>query len=783
MFHRRVQPPALRRGQSAVLLTGALVTTSVLGSAIPASAVVNTPPVGHVLTVFPSRDFVSADGYSPGQPVVFEVWRAGHRVGVSRPVQAGSDGIAEVNHPGGGCWSTVTPDIRAGDEVRVLTDTSTADPQGDAIPVSYLTVQRAVLEGGDVVVHGTAEDAAGRPLPIVDLEVQIRTADILLATDKRRISALGDGTGEGDLSYDAAGSSAWTARFSGLASSDRDQLLDGVSRITDLAVATGLTIQEANGDPAGPTPECAATAPFASGPTGLAMTPDTGSSAADGITATGDLTFTGLSGGLYGASVELLEGSTVLASQPVPAGLTSPWSLTPATLAPGQHRITAQVTEAVPAGTDPVTGDPITETVVTRSAETLTVVVDTTAPAVSAAAPAVLTADNTPTLTYSSADPSVSFACVLSQDPNAVPVAPCPPSGSAYDTVPDGSYTFRVRATDLAGNAAEATAPFAVDATGPAAPTGVAITGLTPTTATLTWAPATDPSGIRSYTVLRNGVQVATVTGAEYHDAGLAASTAYSYQVVAIDSLGNASVGSAPVRVTTPAPPDTTGPTAPTSVGRVLAGGLVGPASGVGANYVPVSVSWAPAKDASGIATYTVQVSVNGGAWKTLGRTAATSYVARLAPGTVRFRVQATDRNGNVGAFGASAPMTVRLTQESGASVAYAGSWGRVSSPALSGLAARQAAPAGRSVRVTFTGTSVAWVGTRTAASGRATVYLDGRYAGTVDQYSPASATRSVAFVRNGLAAKAHVLEIRTTGTKQAASRGTLVSVDAFVTG
>ena len=34
------------------------------------------------------------------------------------PKTDGFDGFVEVNHPGGGCWQIVTPDLRPGDVVR-----------------------------------------------------------------------------------------------------------------------------------------------------------------------------------------------------------------------------------------------------------------------------------------------------------------------------------------------------------------------------------------------------------------------------------------------------------------------------------------------------------------------------------------------------------------------------------------------------------------------------------------------------------------------------------------
>ena len=54
----------------------------------------------------------------------------------------------------------------------------------------------------------------------------------------------------------------------------------------------------------------------------------------------------------------------------------------------------------------------------------------------------------------------------------------------------------------------------------------------------VSWTASTDASGISGYRVFRDGgaTAVSTVTTTSYTDTGLAASTAYSYTVVAVDS-------------------------------------------------------------------------------------------------------------------------------------------------------------------------------------------------------------------------------------------------------
>ena len=97
--------------------------------------------------------------------------------------------------------------------------------------------------------------------------------------------------------------------------------------------------------------------------------------------------------------------------------------------------------------------------------------VDATPPAVSVdSGPSGPTSDNTPTFSFSATDPAppVSFQCSI--DTGTAAFGACSGPGDT-DTpasgLPDASYTFRVQATDGAGNSSVATRPFSVKATPP----------------------------------------------------------------------------------------------------------------------------------------------------------------------------------------------------------------------------------------------------------------------------------------------------------------------------
>lgn len=83
----------------------------------------------------------------------------------------------------------------------------------------------------------------------------------------------------------------------------------------------------------------------------------------------------------------------------------------------------------------------------------------------------------------------------------------------------------------------------------PAAPTGLTAGTVTSSSVALSWSPVTGATG---YAVYRNGVKVQTATGTSTTVSGLTASTAYSFQVAAVNDAGE-SAKSATVTATTTA--------------------------------------------------------------------------------------------------------------------------------------------------------------------------------------------------------------------------------------
>src|SRR5207248_2313031 len=122
------------------------------------------------------------------------------------------------------------------------------------------------------------------------------------------------------------------------------------------------------------------------------------------------------------------------------------------------------------------------------------------------------------------------------------------------------------------------------DTTPPSVPNGVNASAATCSQINVGWSASTDTggSGLARYDIYRNGVYLRSVLAptTSVGDTGLAASTAYSYTLAAVDNVGNTSSVSGAASATTPA---CTGTLNPTLVGFVPS---VGPAYDVAIDAV-----------------------------------------------------------------------------------------------------------------------------------------------------------------------------------------------------
>jgi beta-lactam-binding protein with PASTA domain len=209
---------------------------------------------------------------------------------------------------------------------------------------------------------------------------------------------------------------------------------------------------------------------------------------------------------------------------------------------------------------------------------------------------------------------------------------------------------------------------------------------------------------------------------------------------------------------------------------------------------VPVRITWSATDNAggSGVARYELQRSNNGGTtWAavTLSTPLTTGVTLTLTPGTTattnyRFRVRAVDVAGNIGAYATAAAFRLAVTQQNVPAVVYTGTWTTSTDSTASAGSQAFATSAGATATYTFTGRNIAWAAVRANNRGRAEVRVDGTLVATIDLYqsSTTAAVRRVVFQQAVTPGVSHTIQVRVLGTKTAASTGTRVDVDAFVT-
>jgi hypothetical protein len=171
---------------------------------------------------------------------------------------------------------------------------------------------------------------------------------------------------------------------------------------------------------------------------------------------------------------------------------------------------------------------------------------------------------------------------------------------------------------------------------------------------------------------------------------------------------------------------------------------------------VPVRLQWAAA-DVGGLRSVTLTSPVA----RTLG-TITHNWDGVAGPGhPTTFSVRATDRAGN--SRTASTTRTPVVLSEGTA--ARTGRWAPMRSTAFLSGTAMYSTTAGSSMSWTFTGSSVALAASRTAASGRVKVYLDGSYAGTLQLRTARTQNRQALWGRAFGAPARHTVKFVVEGT------------------
>ena len=211
-----------------------------------------------------------------------------------------------------------------------------------------------------------------------------------------------------------------------------------------------------------------------------------------------------------------------------------------------------------------------------------------------------------------------------------------------------------------------------VDTQPPTTPTNLSVTGTTSSTVSLAWNASTDDVGVTAYQVFRGTTLAGSSTSTAFTDTGRAASTTYTYTVIAQDASGKQSTASAPVTATTTAVTQdysvaassstltvVRGATASTSVAISRTGGFTGSVA-FSASGLPsgVTVSFSPSPTTGNTTTATF----------TASSTAATGAATVVITGTSGTLTRTTPVTLTVSGGGADSTVTVTpmVTSNSG---------------------------------------------------------------------------------------------------------------------
>jgi chitodextrinase len=214
-------------------------------------------------------------------------------------------------------------------------------------------------------------------------------------------------------------------------------------------------------------------------------------------------------------------------------------------------------------------------------------------------------------------------------------------------------YSYNVKAYDAAGNqsymsnsvtewtlANQSAAPVTnnqKDTSAPSAPNNVVARSVSTSRIDISWSASTDNVGVMGYKVIRDGNEIASVTGTSFSDNGLQPGSSYSYYIVAYDLAGNLSQRSSYVTEFTQNPPAV--------INNVVTPDTQAPSYPPNLNIRAISssqleISWSPSTDNVGVTGYIIYRNN-----AEISRTTGTSYRdSGLSPGTdYSYNVKAYD--------------------------------------------------------------------------------------------------------------------------------------------
>ena len=192
----------------------------------------------------------------------------------------------------------------------------------------------------------------------------------------------------------------------------------------------------------------------------------------------------------------------------------------------------------------------------------------------------------------------------------------------------------------------------------------------------------------------------------------------------------------------------------------------------------PLLVRWQPTNNAGAIRSYQVQRLMSG-TWKTVSTQPAadTDFAIDVAWGkSQRFRVRALDSSGMAGSWSTGAAFTAYRFDDRRAAINWYGTWTRTTDAAAYADTTTSSSQAGAAATFTFTGRSVAVLGTFGPDRGKARIYVNGDLVSTVDLYRSTKGAGSVIFSRAWGTSATRTIKVVVAGT---ASRPR-VDIDGF---
>jgi Bacterial Ig domain len=254
-------------------------------------------------------------------------------------------------------------------------------------------------------------------------------------------------------------------------------------------------------------------------------------------------------------------------------------------------------------------------------------------------------------------------------------------------------------------------------------------------------------------------------TGIAYNPSGNYHGTdTFTYKL----SDGNGGTDTATVLVTVVK--DTTKPTVTTPYQQFLV-------QTVASTTTKARITWTGADGGSGLSTFQLQVSVNGGTFTTVTLTHATSttYDKNLTTGkTYRFRVRATDKEGNTSGYLYTGTFKAVRYSEATSAITYIGSWPVTTTSHAFNGATRSATATSKRAIYTFTSTDVGWIATRYTSSGKAQILIDGVLVTTIDLDTTSNKYRQLVYHKHFATSGLHTIEIHPVGDGR-------VDIDGFV--